>query len=245
MAIIIADKLRRVWPIANKQEVVAVASLSFTVEAGEVYGLLGPNGAGKTTTIRMLATLTHPTSGTALLCGHDVVKAPGKVRQSIGYVSVSSGLPTLLTVQETVETFAALHGCTRPDAPRLALERFGLSKFTDRTVDALSTGLRQRLRLACATVHQPPIWILDEPTSGLDVMAADELLSAVKIARQEGTAVLFSTHDMGIAEDICDRIAIMHGGKIHAVDTADGLRTRTQSNDLRKAFVRLVQEAAQ
>lgn len=245
MAIIIADQLRRVWPIANKQEVVAVASLSFTVEAGEVYGLLGPNGAGKTTTIRMLATLTHPTSGTALLCGHDIVKSPGKVRQSIGYVSVSSGLPTLLTVQETVETFAALHGCARPEAPRLALERFGLSKFTDRTVDALSTGLRQRLRLACATVHQPPIWILDEPTSGLDVMAADELLSAVKSARQEGTAVLFSTHDMGIAEDICDRIAIMHGGKIHAVDTADGLRTRTQSNDLRKAFVRLVQEAAQ
>ncbi len=243
MPVIDVDQLRRVWPVAKGDPVIAVDSISFTVEPGEVFGLLGPNGAGKTTTIRMLATLTPPTSGTARIAGHDVLTSPDGARRSIGYVSVTSGLPTLLTTRETIETFAALQGVDDSAAPMAALARFSLEAFADRSVDALSTGLRQRLRLACATVHQPPAWILDEPTSGLDVMAAEELLTAIRKARDEGAAVLFSTHDMGIAEEICDRIAIMHAGRIHAVDTADGLRARTGCADLRRAFVALVKQA--
>ncbi len=241
-AVIAATALRRVWPLAQKQEVVAVDLVSFEVRAGEVFGLLGPNGAGKTTTIRMLATLTVPTSGSASVCGHDVAREADAVRRSIGYVSVSSGLPTLLTVGETIRTFAALQG-DAPSAAVDALARFGLADLGDRAVDALSTGLRQRLRLACATVHDPPAWILDEPTSGLDVMAADELLTAVRAARDRGAAVLFSTHDMGIAEDICDRIAIMHAGRIHAVGTAEALKSLAGVPDLRRAFVAIVRGA--
>lgn len=240
--ILSVSDLRRVWPVANNLLLVAVDSVSFSVQPGEVFGLLGPNGAGKTTTIRMIATLTPPTSGSVMVCGHSVSTEPHEVRRSIGYVSVSSGLPTLLTVRETVDAFAALQGAPR-DAALRALERFGLATFGDRGVDALSTGLRQRLRLACATVHEPPVWILDEPTSGLDVMAADELLTAVRKARDAGAAVLFSTHDMGIAEEICDRIAIMHAGRIHAVDTAAGLKIAAGAPDLRRAFVKIVQDA--
>ncbi len=239
---VVAAGLRREWPRPGGPPVVAVAEASFTVCAGEVLGLLGPNGAGKTTTLRMLATLTRPTAGTAIVAGHDVQKAPARVRASIGYLSATSGLPPRLTCTEAVRTFAALQGVPDPrGAAQAAIVRHGISDFAERFVEGLSTGMRQRLRVACAAVHQPPVLILDEPTAGLDVVAADALLQDIGRARQAGAAVVFSTHVLREAERLCDRIAVIDGGRIRAVGSLPELLARTGRPDLEGAFLALVQ----
>jgi len=223
---------------------VAVADASFTVQAGEVLGLLGPNGAGKTTTLRMLATLTRPTAGTATVAGHDVSSEPARVRANIGYLSATSGLPPRLTCTEAVRTFAALQGVADPKAAAAqAIARYGISEFADRFVEGLSTGMRQRLRVACAAVHEPPVLILDEPTAGLDVVAADALLQDIARAREAGAAVVFSTHVLREAERLCDRIAVIEGGRIRAVGTLPALLAETGCGDLEAAFLALVRRA--
>jgi len=241
---VVVDALRREWPRPGGGVLVAVDGASFSVRPGEVFGLLGPNGAGKTTTLRILATLTPPTSGTASVCGHDVVSAPRETRSCLGYVSASSGLPPRLTCRETLRTFAGLQGL--PDARAAAeeaLERFGISGFADRFVEELSTGMSQRLKIAAAAIHRPPVLILDEPTSGLDVVAAHDLLEEIVRARDSGAAVIFSTHIMQEASAICDRIAVLFEGRIEAVDTPAGLLERTGTTDLKDAFLALVRRA--
>jgi ABC-type multidrug transport system ATPase subunit len=211
------------------------------VRAGEVFGLLGPNGAGKTTTLRMLATLTRPTSGTASIGGVDVVRDPLGARERLGYLSTSAGLPARLTCRECLVAFADLRGLAEPRAAAdEALERFGVASFADRFVEGLSTGMRQRLRIACAAVHRPPVLILDEPTSGLDVVAADSLMSVIEDLKHEGAAVIFSTHVLPEAERLCDRIAVIYEGSILAVDTPDNLIRLTRAPDLRGAFLRVI-----
>jgi sodium transport system ATP-binding protein len=235
------EALRREWPQPNGPPVVAVADASFTVRAGEVLGLLGPNGAGKTTIMQVLATLTPPTSGRARVAGHDVVAAPGEIRRRLGYLSTTSGLPARLTVRECLELFARLHEL--PDARRAvaaAIERFHLGDFRDRYAEGLSTGMRQRLRIACAAIHRPPVLILDEPTSGLDLMSTDDLLEEVVALRNEGAGVLYSTHVMEEAERVCDRVAVLHEGRVRAVGTLAELRERTGAATLAEAFRRTV-----
>lgn len=236
-----ASSLSRVWPLPSGEELVAVDGAEFQVHAGEVFGLLGPNGAGKTTTLRMLATLTRPTSGTATVCGHDIRTDTHGVRRNLGYLSASSGLPKRLTCREVLTLFAELQEVEDPHrAVEDALDRNGVRDFADRRVDALSTGMGQRVRIACATVHRPPVVILDEPTAGLDVVAADALLQDVLRAKAEGAAVVFSTHVLREAERICDRIAIIHQGRIQANDTPQGLLALTGTKDLDEAFLALV-----
>ncbi len=238
---VVATGLRREWPRPGGPPVVAVADASFTVQAGEVLGLLGPNGAGKTTTLRMLATLTRPSAGRAWVAGHDVLEAPAQVRASIGYLSATSGLPPRLTCEEAVRTFAALQGVADPrGAAELAIRRHGIEEFADRFVEGLSTGMRQRLRVACAAVHEPPVLILDEPTAGLDVVAADALLQDIARARDGGAAVVFSTHVLREAERICDRIAVIESGLVRAVGTLEDLLQQTGCRDLEGAFLALV-----
>jgi sodium transport system ATP-binding protein len=233
--------LRRVWPRPGGGELIAVDGASFEVRAGEVFGLLGPNGAGTTTTLRVLATLTTPTSGSAALCGHDVVRAPLRARACLGYVSASSGLPPRLTCREVLVTFAGLQGLKRPrEAAEEALDRFQVRPFADRFVEGLSTGMAQRLKIAAAAIHRPPVLILDEPTSGLDVVAAQDLLEEISRAREADTAVVFSTHIMQEAEAVCDRIAVLFEGQIRAVDTLAGLLARTGASDLKGAFLAIV-----
>ncbi len=222
----------------------AVADASFTVHGGEVLGLLGPNGAGKTTTLRMLATLTRPTAGTATVAGHDVRRSPSRVRASIGYLSATSGLPARLTCAEVVRTFATLQGLSDPGgAAARAITRYGIADFADRFVEGLSTGMRQRLRVACAAVHEPPVLILDEPTAGLDVVAADALLQDISGAREAGAAVVFSTHVLREAERLCDRIAVIEGGLIRAIGTLEDLLEETGCTGLEAAFLALVRRA--
>jgi sodium transport system ATP-binding protein len=238
---VVAAGLRREWPRPGGPPIVAVADASFTVHAGEVLGLLGPNGAGKTTTLRMRATLIRPTAGTATIAGHDVTREPARVRASIGYLSATSGLPPRLTCTEAVRTFASLQGVRDPRAAAdQAIARYGISEFADRFIEGLSTGMRQRLRVACAAVHEPPVLILDEPTAGLDVVAADALLQDIARAREAGAAVVFSTHVLREAERLCDRIAVIEGGRIRAIGTLPALLTQTGCDDLDGAFLALV-----
>jgi sodium transport system ATP-binding protein len=241
MPIVVADHLSRQWPGSSGPPIVAAHDLSFSVEAGTVFGLLGSNGAGKSTTMRMLATLTQPSSGTATVCGHDVVRAPAAVRASLGYLSATSGLPARLSCREVLELFAALHRVADVRAAvEHALERFAITEFAGRRTEELSTGMRQRVRIACAAVHRPPVLILDEPTAGLDLVAADRLLDTILEARAQGTTVLFSTHILREVARVCDRVAIIDGGRLRAEGTVDDLLRTTGAASFDEAFLAVV-----
>jgi sodium transport system ATP-binding protein len=221
--------------------VVAVADASFSVDAGEVFGLLGPNGAGKTTTLHLLATLARPTAGRATVCGFDVVRHGYEVRRRLGYLSATSGLPAKLTTRECLRTFARLHRVIDvAGAVANAVERFDLGAVADRYVEQLSTGMRQRARIACAAVHDPPVLILDEPTAGLDVVATDDLLRRIVAMRRSGAAVVFSTHVLGEAERVCDRVAIVAEGRIRAIGAPAAIAADVGAASLEAAFLRLV-----
>ena len=223
----------------------AVDEVSFTVGPGTIYGLLGPNGAGKTTTLRMLATLLRPDSGEASIAGHDLREDSQAVRQSLGYLSANTGLYGRLTPREFLLYFARLQGVDRP-AQRCdeLMERLGITKYAEQRCDALSTGMAQKVSIARAIVHRPPVLILDEPTSGLDVLVSQTVLEFVEQARAEGTCILYSTHVMSEAERLCDRIGILHEGRLLAEGTLEELKRRSGQPDLEAAFVSFVRSSA-
>lgn len=224
----------------------AVDGVSFSCRRGEVFSLLGPNGAGKTTTLRMLATLLQPDSGTARLNGHEVRDNPAGVRSSIGYLSTTTGLYKRLTAREMIRYVGELQGVADPTARTEALlDQLGIREFADQRCDRLSTGMAQKVNIARAIVHQPPILILDEPTNGLDVLVAREFLEFIERSRDEGYCLLFSTHIMSDVERLADRVAIMHRGRVLASDTLDGLREQTGEQWLGDIFARLVEDAEQ
>ncbi len=223
--------------------VTAVDGVSFRCEAGAVFGLLGPNGAGKTTTLRMLATLLAPDEGRAVLNGHDVRTDPEAVRGSLGYLSTTTGLYGRLTAREMILYFARLQGVEDPvGRTERLVERFDIGPFAHVRCERLSTGMRQKVSIARAIVHEPPVLILDEPTAGLDVLVARTFLELVEQARDEGRCVLFSTHIMSEAERLCDRIAILNKGRVLADDTLEGLRASSGERYLEDIFVHYVQQ---
>ncbi len=241
---VVVENLRRVWPQPRGASIIAVNDVSCEVAEGTIFGLLGPNGAGKSTTLRMVATLTRPTAGTATVCGFDVLTSPIEVRQGLGYLSATSELPEKLSCREVVLTVARLHQLASPGAATdLAIERYGIGDYQDRMVDALSTGMRQRVRIACAAVHEPPVLILDEPTAGLDLVATERLLTAIASNRERGVSVIFNTPVLREASQICDRIAIIDEGVLRAVDTPAGLLALTATDSLERAFLSLVAES--
>ncbi len=229
------------WPGAPG--IVAVAEADFSVAAGEIFGLLGPNGAGKTTTLRMVVGLLPPSGGRARLCGVDVAARPLEARRHLGYLSSSSGLPGRLTVREVLALFAGLQGVIDTEAAAdRAIKRFSLGAFADRLIETCSTGMRQRTRLAAAMVHDPAVVVLDEPTSGLDVVAAQELLDIIRASRDAGAAIIFSTHILAEAEQLCDRVAVLHEGRIRATGSVPELLARTGAPDLQRAFLALIRK---
>jgi sodium transport system ATP-binding protein len=228
----------------SRGEVHAVDGIDFVCRAGEVFGLLGANGAGKTTTLRMLATILTPSTGTATVMGHDVAEAPAAVRRQIGFYSASTALYPRLTARETIRYFGELGGLPRAElAARVGslIERFGIGSYADVRVEKLSSGMKQKVSIARTVVHDPPVLIFDEPTVGLDVLSAREMREAIAGLRDEGKAILYSTHIMSEAEQLCDRIAIIHGGRIHACDTLTGLREATGRHYLEDIFVHYAQ----
>jgi sodium transport system ATP-binding protein len=240
---IIADRLTKLFQDRSRREVVAARDISFECRRGEVFGLLGPNGAGKTTTLRMLSTVLRPTSGTATVAGHDVVREPLAVRRAIGFLSGSTGLYARLTPRETLEYFGKLHRLA-PDrlAARIeeVLDLLEIRAHADTRCDRLSTGTRQKTSIARAIIHDPPVLILDEPTMGLDILVASAMVAFISECRSQGKCVIFSTHILSEAEKLCDRIGVIHGGVVRAVGTADELRARTGKRFLEDVFIALV-----
>jgi sodium transport system ATP-binding protein len=222
----------------------AVQGVSLVGRAGEVVGLLGPNGAGKTTTLRMLVTLITPDRGTVTVDGIDAGQDPAAVRARLGFLSASTGLYGRLTAREMIHHFAVLQGVSEPKARTEALiERFDISGFADQRCDRLSTGQKQKTSIARALVHDPPVLILDEPTLGLDVLVAQTLLQFVEEARDQGRCVIYSTHIMSEAERLCDRLAIIHDGRVLAFGTLAELQERTGRHYLEDVFLALVTDA--
>lgn len=243
MAIVNVRELVKIFPDHQGGEIRAVDGVSFECRASEVYGLLGLNGAGKTTTLRMLSTVLTPTGGTAELADHDILRQPREVRQAIGFLSGTTGLYRRLTARETLRFFGEFHGLSGArldERVRLVLAAFGVEKFADTRCEKLSTGMKQKVNIARAVVHDPPILILDEPTAGLDVLAATTTLDFVKQCRSEGKCVIYSTHIMSEAEKLCDRIGIIHQGTMRAEGTLDELRRRTGDHYLEDIFRRVV-----
>jgi sodium transport system ATP-binding protein len=224
-------------------EVHAVADATLTCNAGEIYGLLGPNGAGKTTTLRCLATILTPTSGTAAIAGHDLITQPEAIRRSIGFLSANTGLYARLTPRETLRFFASLQGLGGAQLEARVEEvlgMFDITSYADRPNDRLSTGMKQRVGLARAAVHDPPVLILDEPTTGLDPIVSRTVERAVQDLAARGKCVLFSTHLLAQAEDICHRIGVIDNGRVVAEGTIAALCEQTRTRNLREAFFALV-----
>jgi ABC-2 type transport system ATP-binding protein len=218
--------LRKVYPGG----VEAVRGLHFDVSAGEVFGLLGPNGAGKSTTIGMLTTTVAPTAGSALLAGFDVVKEPLAARGVSSVVFQEPVVDRSLTGRRNLELHARLWGVPAREAvPRSAelVEALGLGELIDRPAGSYSGGERRRLEIARALVSQPRVLFLDEPTVGLDPRIRAELLEAVgRLRDRTELTILVTTHYLDEAEKLCDRLAIVHAGRIVALDTPDALRAR-------------------
>src|SRR5215468_9073972 len=227
-------------------EVVAVDNLSFAVSPGEVYGLLGPNGAGKTTTLRMLLGLMRPTSGRATIEGFSSQEQPDEVKRRVGLVSASAGLYPHLTVREMLLFFADLYGVAPEQAEgelvRLA-QLLGIDDLLERYCMTLSTGQKQRVNLARALVHRPPVLLLDEPTLGLDVLGSRIVEEFVEHLRREGKAVILTTHRLDEAERQCDRFGLLHKGRLVTEGTLTQLREQTGKSSLVDMFIGLVRPA--
>jgi sodium transport system ATP-binding protein len=218
----------------------AVDNLGFRVPSGEVYGLLGPNGAGKTTTLRILATLLRPDAGRVRIDGRDPVTDSLGVRERIAWVPAEGGLPPRLTGREVVQLFARIQGVRDPDgAAERWLDRMGAAPFADRPTADLSTGMKRRVLLARALVHEPAALLLDEPTDGLDVGGRRDVLALVRALAAEGRAVVLSSHIMGEVERVVDRIGILVAGRMRAEGTVAEVRGTAERLD--DAFVQLVE----
>ncbi|MDQ3307225.1 MAG: ATP-binding cassette domain-containing protein [Actinomycetota bacterium] len=226
----------------------AVDGVSFAIPPGSVLGLLGPNGAGKTTTVRMLTTLSVPTSGTGLVAGHDVVKEPQAVRRSMGLTGQAATVDELLTGRENIRLIGRLYGLPKRQLPALAdslLERFSLTDAADRIAKTYSGGMRRRLDLAVSLVATPPVLFLDEPTTGLDPRSRVELWEVLRGLVNEGTTLLLTTQYLEEADHLADQIVVIDKGKVIAAGTPTQLKdqagaasvvvTLTHAADLRRA----------
>jgi sodium transport system ATP-binding protein len=229
----------------GKRGIRAVDSISFECNPGKIFGLLGPNGAGKTTTLRLLSTILHPTSGTALINGADVVNDPLLARRQIGFLSSDTKLYGRLTPKEMVFYFGRLYGMS-DDVIELRTEEifraFDMLDFQDRRNDTLSSGMQQKVSIARTIIHDPPVLVLDEPTFGLDIMASRVVIQFVHKCKEDGKTVILSSHVMAVAEKLCDEIAILHRGKIMAAGSLNDLQAKTGKHDLEEIFIHLVGE---
>jgi sodium transport system ATP-binding protein len=242
--VIEARQLTKLFRDRKKQSVRAVDGVQFRCEPGQIYGLLGANGAGKTTTLRMLATLLKPNSGTASVAGYDIVSQPDGVRARVGFISSGTALYGRLTARETAEYFGRLYGVGEDMLRRRIDELFSrldMGGFENRRCDKLSTGMKQKVSIVRTLIHDPPVMIFDEPTLGLDVMTARTIVQFIRDCRQQGKTVILSTHVMSEAEKLCDRLGIIHNGRLRAEGTLEQLRAQFQATDLEDVFVRAVE----
>lgn len=221
----------------------AVDHLTFQVQPGEAYGLLGPNGAGKTTTLRMILGLLPPTSGDARVGTASVSRNPDDVKRQIGLVSASSGHYQWLSPRETMNYFADLYQLP-PNIARQRLDQLvdllDLEAFLDRRCSTLSTGQKQRVTLARALMHDPPVMLLDEPTRGLDIVGTHVIFEYVEQLKAMGKAIVLSTHRLDEASQVCDRLGLLHQGRLQHEGTFAELQQQTGLSTLYEMFLKLL-----
>jgi len=224
----------------------AVDKVNLRVKPGEIYGFLGPNGAGKTTTIRMLIGLLRPTSGRVIIDGHDLAKWPVAAKSVVGFIPDRPYLYEKLTGEEFLRFMAGLYGADGAELDGRITEMlrfFDLAEWRRELIESYSHGMKQRLVMASALIHQPKAIIVDEPMVGLDPQGAKLLKDTFRKLAKDGVAIFMSTHTLEVAEQMCDRLAIIHEGKIIAEGTMEELRARAQEKDgahLEDVFLSLV-----
>ena len=237
--------LRKAYADLRRGEFIALDGISFDAAPGEIYGLLGPNGAGKTSALRILSTVLRPTSGSVTINGYDVLTQPSLVRHQIGFVSCNTAVYDRMTAWEMVAYFGRLYGLGEvllKERMESLFERLQMNEIRDVLGAKMSTCMKQKVSIARALVHDPPVLIFDEATAGLDVLVARALLRTVAELRDQGKCIIFSTHIMREAERLCDRVAIMHRGQFLAEGTLAELRERQQEHDLEELFFQLISE---
>ena len=227
-------------------DVHAVRGLDLEVEPGQIVGLLGPNGAGKTTSLRMLATLLRPTAGEAWIAGASVGNEPQTVRSRIGFQTGSTGVYDRLSPVEMIAFFGRLHGLsadTIAESTERLVAQFAMGEFRDRLCGRLSTGQKQKTSIARTVVHDPPVLIFDEPLAGLDVMVGKTVLEFIRSCRDEGKAIILSTHRLPLAESICDAVAIIYMGRRLAFGPTAEVIAGIGAESLEEAFFKYAEQA--
>lgn len=218
----------------------AVRGVNLAVQPGEIVGFLGPNGAGKTTTIKMLIGLLKPSAGAARIGGYDMQREPLRAKALLGYVPDQPTLPEKLSAREFLDFIAGLYQLDRREARRRSdelLDLFGLTERSHELLGGYSHGMRQKVALAAALLHRPRAFFLDEPTVGLDPRSARLIKDILRAEAARGTAVLLTTHILEIAEQLCDRVAIISGGRMIATGTLDELRAGQAGVSLEEVFL--------
>lgn len=220
----------------------AVDDISFSIEPGEIVGFVGQNGAGKTTTIKMLTSVLKPTSGTIQIHGYDIQKEALQAKQAIAYVADNPDMFLRLTGLEFIHLMADIYQVpaeVRGERIRKMAERFEITDMLNQPMNDYSHGMRQKMMICAALIHNPPVWILDEPMTGLDPKAAYELKNMMREHAKEGNCVFFSTHVLEVAEQLCDRIIIIRHGSLVFTGTLDELRTEYPDMTLEQIFLQI------
>lgn len=228
------------------KKIKAVDNISFEVNNGEIVGLLGENGAGKTTTLRMISTMLKASGGTALINGYDINKEASKVRGEIGILFGGEvGLYDRLTAKENIKYFAELNGMSAEEAEASInnlTEKLKMEDYIDRRVGKFSRGMKQKVAIARAIVHEPTVILLDEPTAGLDVSASKLIHDFIRECKSNNKAIIFSSHSMNEVERLCDRIIIIHKGAVIENGTIDEIKNKYSNDNMEEIFMNLVGE---
>lgn len=226
----------------------AVNNISFKLQKGEIVGLLGENGAGKTTTMRMVSTMLKPTGGSITVNGFDAVKNPADVRRNIGILFGGDvGIYDRLTARENIRYFAELNDVKKEEINKRINEiakDLDMEEYIDKRVGKFSRGMKQKVSIARSIIHYPEVMLFDEPTTGLDVTAARTIHEFIEKCKNEGKTILLSSHSMKEVEKLCDRVIIIHKGKLVEEGTISGLKEKYNNDDLEDVFVQLISGGA-
>ena len=228
-------------------DVFAVKEVSATIEKGEIFGLLGPNGAGKTTLLRIMSTIMSPSEGTIDINGYNVTTQPEDVKRSIGFLSGNTKLYKKLTPVETLRFFGSFYGIDKKvleERINRILESLDMVSFKDKVVEKLSTGQVQKTSIARCLIHDPEVYILDEPTLGLDILTSRSIIDFILKEKQNGKTIIFSTHYMEEADALCDRIGLIHQGKLIETGSINDLKVKTGKTNIRDIFLHYIDSEA-
>jgi ABC-type multidrug transport system ATPase subunit len=222
-----------------------VTDVSFEVEDGVIFGLLGPNGAGKTTLMQMIATLLVPSRGNVLINGLNTRTDEREIRRNIGFLTSEVKLDPFSTPDKLFRFFGDLYGIDRKtvdERKEESFERFDIAPFAQKKIIELSTGMKQKISIAISLIHNPPVIIFDEPTNGLDILTARQVTDYLRELRANGRTILLSTHIFSVAEDLCDKIAVLVDGRVVALGSIAALKETTGTSSFEEAFFRLYTE---